>query len=107
MYRRAVMAYMEAGFQHQRDRILAHSGGAISRDIGDGDAFLFRVGDIDYVVARRQHINEFYARAGVDNIFRDRHLFRINQFGVANAVYHLLLVRLRRAVIHGQVSQSA
>ena len=107
MHGLAVMAYMEAGLQHQRDRVLAHRRAAVCGDIGDGDAPLFRVGNVDNVITGRQHVDEFYARAGVNDIFRDRHLFRVDQFGVSDTRYNLLLVRLRRAVVYGQIAQSA
>ena len=55
----AVVADVVAGLEQQGDGILADRGGAVGRDVADGDTALPGAGDIHDVVARGQHADHF------------------------------------------------
>ncbi len=102
-----VVADVVAHLQQQGDGELAHRGGAIGGDVGDGDALFGGIGVIHHVVAGGQQGDEFNAGAGVNDLFGDGCLVGKDHLRVSDAGDGFVLVGEAGAVINRQLTQPA
>ena len=101
----AVVADVVAGLEQQGDGILADRGGAVGRDVADGDAALPGAGDIHDVVARGQHADHFDVGAGLEDRPRQRRLVGQHDLGVRDARDRLRGICQARPVIDRHLRQ--
>ena len=103
--RLAVMADVVADLEQQGNRELADGGGAIGRDVADGNPLFLRVIVVDNVVARGQNRNQFDIRALVNCFLRDGGLVHDHDLGVSNALGNEGRLLISRAVINRNFAQ--
>ena len=101
----AVVADVVAGLEQQGDGILADRGGAVGRDVADGDTALPGAGDIHDVVARGQHADHFDVGAGLEDRPRQRRLVGQHDLGIRDARDRLRGICQARPVIDRHLRQ--
>ena len=87
-----VMADVQAAFEHERDGELADGITAVVRHIGDRDALLAGIVDVDNVEARGEHRDKAEIRAGVEHGAADGRLVREDDLRIADAADDLRVV---------------
>ena len=88
-----VMADVQAAFEHERDGELADGITAVVRHIGDRDALLAGIVDVDNVEARGEHRDKAEIQTGVEHGAADGRLVREDDLRIADAADDLRVDR--------------